>query len=144
MRVGLAVLAFLATDALAAPGRLLRAKFKAYTIAVSGEGLTQPNPTVNYNIKLTQPSGESMAIVDLFPVTPEKDGRFHKAIAGTWKTFEFTLTDKYTLSGSALLTSDLNLLHTIRLEFSPKNLNCAAHAARAPVLEGLPVTMARP
>jgi len=90
------------------------------------------------------PSGESMAIVDSFPVTPEKDGTFRKTIEGTWKTFEFTLTDKYTLSGSALLTSNLNLLHTMPLEFSPKNLNCAAHAARAPVLEGLPVTTARP
>ena len=148
MRVGLAVLAFLAaTDAFSAPPtRLLLAKFsgdcKAYTIAVSGQGLTQPNAIVSYNIRLTMPSGESMAIVDSFPVTPEKDGRFHKTVAGTWKTFEFTLTDKYTLSGSALLTSNLNLLHTIPLEFSPKNLHCAAHAARAPVLEPLPVTMA--
>ena len=70
-----------------------------HTIAVSGQGLTQPNAIVSYNIRLTMPSGESMAIVDSFPVTPEKDGRFHKTVAGTWKTFEFTLTDKYTLSG---------------------------------------------
>jgi hypothetical protein len=77
-------------------------------------------------------------------VTPEKDGKFRKTIAGTWIKFEFTLTDKYPLSGSALLNSNLNLLHTIPLEFSPKNLNCAAHEARAPVLEGLSVTMAPP
>jgi hypothetical protein len=139
VRVGLAILAFsVATDAFAAPpARLLLARFsgdcKAYTIAVSGEGLKQPNPIVSYNIRLTLPSGESMAIVDSFPVTPEKDGSFRKTIEGTWKTFEFTLTDKYTLSGTALLASDLNLLHTIPLGFSPKSLNCAAHAARAPV-----------
>jgi hypothetical protein len=108
-------------------------ELQAYTIAVSGEGLKQPNPIVSYNIRLTLPSGESMAIVDSFPVTPEKDGSFRKTIEGTWKTFEFTLTDKYTLSGTALLASDLNLLHTIPLGFSPKSLNCAAHAARAPV-----------
>ena len=39
----------------------------------------------------------------------------------------------HTLFGTALLASDLNLLHTIPLGFSPKSLNCAAHAARAPV-----------
>jgi hypothetical protein len=133
VRVGLAALAFLVgTGASAAPiTRLLTVRFsgdcQAYTIAVTGEGLKQPNPTVSYNIMLTPRSGEPMTIVDSFPVTPEKDGRFHKTIEGTWKKFEFTLTDRYTLSGSALLDSDLTLLHTLAITFSRKNLNCASN-----------------
>ena len=55
---------------------------------------------------------------------PEKDGRFHATIQGTWKKFEFTLMDKYTLSGSAILASNLTLLHTLPIAFSPKNMSC--------------------
>jgi hypothetical protein len=118
----------MATDASAAPARLLTAKFSGgcnqYTITVTGEGLKEPNPIVSYNITLTPPAGEPIAIVDSFPVAPEKDGRFHKTIHGTWKKFEFTLADKYTLSGSAILASNLTLLHTLPIAFWPKNLNC--------------------
>ena len=132
VRVGLIAVAFLAaTGASAAPiTRLLTVRFsgdcKAYTIAVTGEGLKQPNPIVSYNITLIPRSGEPMTIVDSFPVTPEKDGRFHKTIEGTWEKFAFTLTDKYRLSGSALLDSDLTLLHTLVITFSPKNLDCVS------------------
>lgn len=118
----------MATDASAPPARLLTAKFSGgcnrYSITVTGEGLKQPNPIVSYNITLTPPAGEPIAIVDSFPVAPDKDGRFHMTIHGTWKKFEFTLTDKYTLSGSTILNSNLNLLHTLPITFSPKNLNC--------------------
>lgn len=125
----LALLVFLMrTDAFAASPRLLTARFTGgcigYTIAVTGEGLRESNSIVSYNITLTPPTGEPIAIVDSFPVTPEKDGRFHGTIQGTWKNFEFTLAGKYTLSGSAILASNLTLLHTLPVTFSRKNMNC--------------------
>ena len=124
----LAVLLLVAATASAGPARLLRVHFigdcDAFTVVVSGEGLNQSSPTVSYNIILTPHSGEPMAIVDSFPVTPKKDGKFHKKVHGTWKTFEFTLTDAFTLSGSAILTSGLTLLHTRSITFSPATLSC--------------------
>ena len=124
-----AVVCLFATAAFAAPARLLRARFSGdcdgFTIVVTGEGLSQPNPTVSYNITLTPRSGEPMTIVDSSPVTPEKDGKFHKTIHGTWKEFEYTLTEAYTLSGSAILISDLTLLHTTPITFSRATLNCS-------------------
>lgn len=127
--IGLAALICLvATGASAAPARLLTARFSGgcntFTITVRGEGVKQPNPIVSYNITLTPRSGEPITIVDSFALTPEKDGRFHKTIEGNWKKFEFTLTDKYTLSGSAILISDLALLHTLAITFTRENLTC--------------------
>lgn len=130
VRIGLFVLiSLMATVASAAPStRMVSARFsagcRAYTVTVSGEGLNQPNTVVSYNITLTPSSGEPMTVVDSFPVTPGKDGKFHKTIEGTWKQFEFTLTDKYTLSGSAILVSDLTLLHSLVITFSPGTLSC--------------------
>jgi hypothetical protein len=127
--VGLTLLVLLvATGDLPASARLLTARFSggcnAYTITVAGDGLTQLNAIVSYNITLTPRSGETLTIVDSFAVVAESDGRFHKTIHGNWKKFEFTLTDKYTLSGSAILTSDLTLLHTLPISFSRQKLNC--------------------
>ena len=117
-----------AAGASADPARLLKVRFSgdctSFTIVVIGQGLNQPNPTVSYNITLTPRSGEPMTIVDSSPVTPEKDGKFHKTIHGTWKKFEFALTDAFTLSGSAILISDLTLLHTTTITFSRATLNC--------------------
>jgi hypothetical protein len=92
---------------------------------VTGEGLNEPNAIVSYNIKLTPRSGgEPMTIVDSFPVTPEKDGSFHKTITESWEKFEFRLTGKYTLSGSALLASNLIPIHDIAIRFPRPKLNC--------------------
>ncbi len=129
-RVALAaVVLLIATGALAAPARLVSATFscgcKSYTFAVSGEGLDQPYPIVSYNISLTPPSGEPIAIVDSFPVTAEKDGKFHKTIRGSWEKFEFKLKGNYTLSGSAVLASNLIPLHTLNIAFSRPRLNCS-------------------
>lgn len=111
------------------PTRLLSANFSGgcdtYTIAVTGEGLNQPNPVVSYNIRLTPRSGEPMTIVDSFEVTPEKDGSFRKTVHESWKKFEYTLTRKYTLSGVAVLLSDRTPLHTLPLTFSAVKLNCS-------------------
>ena len=79
---------------------------------------------VSYNITLTPPSGEPMTITDSFAVTPEKDGSFHKTVRESWKKFEFILTGKYELSGSAILLSDLTLLHTRKMKFARGRLNC--------------------
>jgi hypothetical protein len=110
------------------PPRLLTASFSGgcdvYAIAVSGEGLKQPNPVVSYNITLTPRSGEPMTITDSFVVTPEKDGSFQKTIHESWKKFEYTLTRKYALSGVTVLLSDRTPLHTLPLTFSPAKLNC--------------------
>ena len=126
---GLTLLVFLLTPtAFADSPRLLTATFRGgcntYTITVTGEGLKQPSATVSYNIMLSPRSGEPIAIVDSFTVTTDPHGRFHKTIHGSWKKFEFTLRDRYMLSGSAILTSDLTLLHTLTISFSRGNLNC--------------------
>lgn len=127
--IGLGLLVLLAaTGDSAASARMLTARFSggcnAYTITVAGDGLTQPNAIVSYNITLIPRSGEPLTIVDSFAVVAENDGKFRKTIQGNWKKFEFTLTDKYTLSGSAILTSDLTLLHTLPISFSRRKLNC--------------------
>ena len=123
------VLVLVAACASADSARLLKVRFSgdcnSFTIDVTGQGLSQPNPTVSYNITLTPRSGEPMTIVDSSPVTPEKDGKFHKTIHGTWKKFEFTLTDVFTLSGSAILISDLVFLHTTPITFSRARLDCS-------------------
>lgn len=127
--LGLVLVPAFVTAASAQPARLLTARFSGncdgFTIKVTGDGLHQPNPTVSYNIKLTPPSGEPLIIVDSSPVTPEKNGKFHKTVHGTWKKFEFTLTDAFTLSGSAILISDLTLLHTAPVTFSRATLTCS-------------------
>lgn len=121
---------FVAATISAAPpqARLLTANFtggcEAYTISVTGEGLSQPNPVVSYNITLTPRSGEAMTIVDSFEVTPKKDGSFRKTVHEFWKKFEYTLNGKYTLTGVAVLLSDRTPLHTLPLAFSPSKLNC--------------------
>lgn len=118
-----------AMSAAPSPTRLLTAGFSggcdAYTIAVTGEGLSQPNPVVSYNITLIPRSGEPMTITDSFVITPERDGSFRKTVHESWKKFEYTLTRKYTLSGVAVLLSDRTPLHTLPLTFSPAKLNCA-------------------
>ena len=130
VRIALAFGALLlfASAASAEPARLLTARFSGdcdvFTIEVTGDGLHQPNPTVSYNIKLTPRSGEPLFIVDSFVVTPDKDGKFHKTVHGTWEKFEYTLTDSFTLSGSAILISDLRLLHTISITVPRAKLNC--------------------
>lgn len=129
--VALVVLFFAATT-FAAPSktRLLTATFTgdcdAFTVAVTGEGLKQPNPVVSYNITLTPRSGEPMTIVDSFEVTPEKDGTFHKTVTESWKKFEYTPKGKFVLSGSAILTSKLIPLHDLKIRFSRPTLNCGA------------------
>lgn len=130
MLLALAVLfVALATSAVPSPTRLLSANFSGgcdtYTIAVTGEGLNQPNPVVSYNITLTPRSGEPMTITDSFVITAEKDGSFRKTAHESWKKFEYTLTGKYALSGVAVLLSDRTPLHTLPLTFSPAKLNCA-------------------
>jgi hypothetical protein len=130
VRVALAgVIFLLATSISAAPARLLTVSFSAgcdeYTITVTGEGLDQPGAVLSYNITLTPPSGEPIAVVESFPVTPEKDGSFHKTVKGTWKHFEYTLTGKYVLSGSAILSSNLIPLHTLPIAFSPAKIDCS-------------------
>jgi hypothetical protein len=111
-----------------APARLLSAKFSgrcdAFTFTVSGEALHESHLIVSYNIMLTPRSGDPIAIVDSFPVAPEADGRFHGTVDGTWKKFEFTLSNRYTLSGSAILTSDNGVLHTLAIQFPKKKLTC--------------------
>jgi hypothetical protein len=132
LRIPIAVaILFFATTVSAAPSptRLLTASFgggcDTYTIAVTGEGLNQPNPVVSYNITLTPRSGEAMTITDSFVVTPEKDGSFHMTVRESWKKFEYTLTRKYALSGVTVLLSDRTPLHNLPLTFSPKKINCA-------------------
>lgn len=129
MALALGVLLLAPEVASAGPARLLTARFSAdcdaFTVVVTGEGLSEPNPTVSYNITLTPRSGKPMTIVDSFPVTPQKDGKFHQTVHGTWKKFEFTLTDAFRLSGSAILISDLTLLNTTPIKFSPATLNCS-------------------
>jgi len=132
LRIPLAVAILFFTTAVSAappPARLLTASFSGgcdtYTIAVTGEGLNQPNPVVSYNITLTPRSGEPMTITDSFVITAEKDGSFRKTVHQAWKKFEYTLTGKYTLSGIAVLLSDRTPLHTLPLTFSPAKLNCA-------------------
>ena len=129
MTLAFGVLLSLVAGASAGPARLLTVRFSGdcdgFTLEVTGEGLNQPNPTVSYNIKLTPHSGEPIIIVDSSPVTPEKDGKFHQTIRGTWKKFEYTLGDNFKLSGSAILVSDLNLLHTIPVTFSRRTLSCS-------------------
>ena len=127
--LAIAAMSLAATCAFAAPTRLLTARFAgdcgSFTIAVTGEGLDEPNPIVSYNITLTPRSGgEPISIVDSFEVTPEKNGSFRKTISASWKKFEFTLADNYNLSGSVLLTSNLNLLHNLTIRFARKKLNC--------------------
>ena len=132
MRIPLAVAILFVTTAVSAapsPTRLIAASFSGgcdtYTIAVTGEGLNQPNPVVSYNITLTPRSGEPMTITDSFVITPEKDGSFRKTVHESWRKFEYTLTRKYTLSGVAVLLSDRTPLHTLPLAFTPGKLNCA-------------------
>ena len=134
MRIPAAVAILFAPIAIAAsatpqPPRLLDARFTggcdAYTIAVTGEGFNQPNAMVSYNITLTLPSGEAMTITDSFAVLPEKDGSFHQTVHESWKKFEFTLTGKYVLSGSAILLSDLTFLHMRKMKFARTRLNCS-------------------
>lgn len=127
--LALGVLLLVAAPASAGPARLLTARFSgdcdAFTIVVTGEGLNQPNPTVSYNVTLTPRSGEPMTIVDSVAVMPEKNGKFRKIIHGTWKKFEFTLTDAFTLSGSAILMSDLTPLDLTPITFSQATLSCS-------------------
>ena len=131
LRIPLAVAILFVTTAVSAappPAQLFTASFSGgcdtYTIAVTGEGLNQPNPVVSYNITLTPRLGEPMTITDSFVITPEKDGSFRKTVHESWKKFEYTLTRKYVLSGVAVLVSDLTPLHTMALTFSPVKLNC--------------------
>jgi len=123
-------LALGATGACAKPPQLLGVTFTggcdSFAIAVTGQGLDQPTPIVSYNIKLTPRSGsEPFIIVDSFPVTPDADGAFRKTIRQSWKKFEFTPAGKYTLSGSAVLTSKITFLHTIPISFHHPKLSCA-------------------
>jgi hypothetical protein len=112
----------------AAPARFLTATFSggcdSFTIAVTGEGLQEPNAVVSYNITLTPRSGEPIAVVDSFPVTPAKDGTFRGTIRQSWEKFEYRLTAYYKLSGNVILASNLTPLHTLSISFSPKKLNC--------------------
>lgn len=136
LRIALALGVFLSvsTAPSASPARLLTVRFsgdcEGFTIVVTGEGLSQPNPTVSYNITLTPRSGEPVTIVNSSGVTPEKDGKFRKTIHGTWKKFEIMLPDAFTLSGSAILISDLTLLHTTPITFSRTSLNCRLRPAQ--------------
>ena len=124
----IAVFSLVATGAFASPTRLLTASFSgscdSYTFAVTGEGLDQLNPIVSYNIKLKARSGDTIIIVDSFAVRPEKGGSFHNDVRGFWKTFGYALTGRYTLSGSAILASNLTPLHTMPIAFSPSKINC--------------------
>ena len=124
----LSVLIFGATHVSASPPRLLSATFsggcQAFTIVVSGDGLTQHSAIVSYNITLKPKSGEPLVITDSFEVAPDKYGTFHKSFDATWKKFEFTLTGKYALSGSAVLLNGLTPLHNMTISFSRKKLDC--------------------
>jgi hypothetical protein len=129
-RIALAVgvLSLVAAGTPASPARLLTASFTggcdSYRIAVAGEGLEQPNPIVSYNITLAPRSGESIIITDSFAVSPQKDGSFRETIHESWKQFGYALTGNYRLSGSAVLLSNLTLLHTLTIKFSQEKLNC--------------------
>lgn len=103
---------------------IFTAQCTTFKILVAGRGVNQPNPIVGYNITLTPPSGESLIITDSFPVMPDSSGSFRKTFANSWKTFGFTLTGKYTLSGSAVLVSGLKPLSTIPIAFSSTSLTC--------------------
>jgi hypothetical protein len=130
LRIALALAFLLVTTAPAhaAPARLLTATFSggcdSFTIAVTGEGLEEPNAVVSYNITLTPRSGEPIAVVDSFPVVPAKDGTFRGTIRQSWEKFEYRLTAYYKLSGNVILASNLTPLHTLTMSFSPKKLNC--------------------
>jgi hypothetical protein len=118
------------------PNRLLRVSASAgcerYTVRVSGVTVDEPKPLVSYNITLTPPSGEPMTITDSFAVMPEKDGSFSQTITDSWKKFEFRLTGKYVLSGSAVLVRNLVPLDSSSVKFSPAKLDCTNHAGRQP------------
>jgi hypothetical protein len=124
----IAAISLAVSVASASPPRLLAARFSAacdsYTVAVTGEGLVQPNAVVSYNLKLKPRSGEAILLVDSFPLTPDKAGSFQNTFHGFWKSFGYALTGKYTLSGTAILASNLIPLHVVKIAFSPSTLKC--------------------
>ena len=131
LRIAIALFIFLgATSTSAAPTRLLSASFSGgcgtYVIAVAGEGLNQnqPNLVLGYNITLKPSAGEPIAITDSFAVVADKNGSFRQTFTASWHKFDIALTDKYVLSGSANLLSDLTVLSSARMTFSKTRLDC--------------------
>jgi hypothetical protein len=103
---------------------IFSAQCTTFKITVSGSGVDQPKPIVGYNITLTPRSGEPTIITDSFPVTVDPDGSFHQTFTNDWKKFGYSLSGRYTLSGSAVLVSGLKPLSTIPVAFSPARLFC--------------------
>jgi hypothetical protein len=101
----------------------------SFTLTVTGNELTVPTGTVNYEVILTPNPGAPVSVTGAITVTPNPDGTFTGSVTRTWSSVGVTLSGTTCISGSATLVTQNGTHNTVKITSTPECVTCTGKCA---------------